>query len=93
MLSAHVPPTSARVGRFVAVGTTMSVFDAVDYCEQHYQSLASIHSWEEQQQAASACQAYSDATETELTAGGNQQYGCWIGFQDLGAEGGFAWSD
>lgn len=28
-----------------------------------------------------------DATETATTGSGNAQYGCWIGFQDLGAEG------
>jgi len=64
-------PTSAHNGRFVAVGRTMHIFDAIDYCETHYQSLASIHSWEEQQQAASACLAYSDVTEGTKTAGGN----------------------
>ena len=80
----NMPPTSAHVGRFVAIGQTMSIFDAMDFCEANHQSLASIHSWEEQQQAASACQAYSDASETATTAGGNHQYGCWIGFQDLG---------
>ena len=89
----NTPPTSAHVGRFVAVGQTMSIFDAIDYCEANHQSLASIHTWDEQQQAASACQAYSDATETATTGSGNAQYGCWIGFQDLGAEGGFVWID
>ena len=86
-------PTSARVGRFVAVGRTMSIFNALDYCEEHYQGLASIHSWEEAQQAKSACLAYADGTETVTSAGGNHLYGCWIGFQDTGAEGGFVWLD
>ena len=89
----NIPPTSAHVGRFVAVGTTMSVFDALDYCEAHYQGLASIHSYDEAQQAKSACQAYSDSTETIRSEGGNAVYGCWIGFQDLGQEGGFVWMD
>ena len=90
-------PTGAHVGRFVAVGQTMSYNDAVDYCEQHYTALASIHSYDEQQQAASACRAYADASEAAVgnTDGtdGNAKYGCWIGFQDLGAEGGFVWFD
>jgi hypothetical protein len=91
-------PTAAHVGRFVAVGRSMNINAAIDYCEQHYASLASIHSWEEEQQAASACTAYSDATETTRTNadgsdGHNAKYGCWIGFQDLGSEGGFAWYD
>ena len=89
----NLPPTSAHEGRFVAVGHTMSIAAAMDYCEEHYQSLASIHSWEEAQQAKSACEAYADATETDRSAGGNALYGCWIGFQDLGQEGGFAWLD
>jgi|EP01046_Picozoa_sp_COSAG06_P003293 hypothetical protein len=90
-------PTGAHVGRFVAVGRTMNYNDAVDYCEQHYRALASIHSYDEQQQAASACHAYADATEGAVSnadgADGNAKYGCWIGFQDLGAEGGFVWFD
>ena len=90
-------PTGAHVGRFVAVGQTMSFNDAVDYCEQHYTALASIHNYDEQQQAASACRAYADASEQAVgnTDGtdGNAKYGCWIGFQDLGAEGGFVWFD
>ena len=89
----NIPPTSAHVGRFVAVGTTMSMTAATDYCEANYQSLASIHSYEEAQQAKSACQAYSDSTEGIRSAGGNALYGCWIGFQDLGQEGGFVWQD
>ena len=88
-----VPPTSAHVGRFVAVGTTMSMYNALDYCESHYQGLASIHSWEEAQQAKSACLAYADASETVTSSSGNNLYGCWIGFQDTGAEGGFVWLD
>lgn len=90
-------PTGAHVGRFVAVGRTMSYNDAVDYCEQHYRALASIHSYDEQQQAASACHAYADASESATSnadgSDGNAKYGCWIGFQDLGSEGGFVWFD
>jgi hypothetical protein len=120
-------PTTAHVGRFVAVGRPMSINDAIDYCEAQHASLASIHSWEEQQvgvqshchcvhssisnfayrvwslclplslflsaslclsqQAATACEAYADATETQSTGysnaghGDNRKYGCWIGFQ------------
>ena len=90
-------PTGAHVGRFVAVGQTMSYNDAVDYCEQHHVALASIHSYDEQQQAASACHAYADATEAAVGnhdgTDGNSKYGCWIGLQDLGAEGGFVGFD
>jgi hypothetical protein len=48
-----------------------------------YKSEKSLYGtgWEEQQQAASACMAYSDATENAVTGAGNAQYGCWIGFQ------------
>ena len=90
-------PTGAHVGRFVAVGRTMNYDAAVEFCEQHYSALASIHSYDEQQQAASACHAYADATEGATSnadgSDGNAKYGCWIGFQDLGAEGGFVWFD
>ncbi len=71
-------PTGAHVGRFVAVGRTMNYDDAVGYCEQHYRALASIHSYDEQQQAASACHAYADATEGILSnadgSDGNAKY-------------------
>jgi hypothetical protein len=83
----------------VAIGVPMSMFDAIDYCEENHQSLASIHSYEEQQQAVAACEAYADATETASAGymnaghGDNLKYGCWIGFQDLGGEGGFSWID
>ena len=92
-------PTTAHAGRFIAIGTPMSVRDAIAYCEDHHTSLASIHSWEEQQMAASVCLAYADATETQSTSysnsgnGDNKKYGCWIGFQDTGREGGFVWLD
>jgi hypothetical protein len=88
-------PTASHVGRFVVVGKTMTMMNAIDYCEEHYASLASVHSWEEQQQAAAACQAYEDEAMVANADGsdGNTKYGCWIGFQDLGAEGGFAWLD
>ena len=68
----------------------MTHSDAIDYCETHYQSLASIQSWDEQQQASSACSAYSfDATTGQQAS----TYGCWIGFQDLGVESQFSWLD
>ena len=89
----NVPPTSAHVGRFVAVGRTMSSWAALDYCEDNYQGLASIHSWDEAQQAKSACLAYADASAQATSASGNSLYGCWIGFVDTGAEGGFVWID
>ena len=79
-------PTTARVGRYVAVGRTMSHSAAIDYCEEMHQSLASVHSWEEQQQAASACQAYASDQD-------DQPFSCWLGFIDLGQEGGFVWLD
>ena len=79
-------PTTARVGRFVSVGRTMSHSAAIDYCEEMHQSLASVHSWEEQQQAASACQAYASDQD-------DQPFSCWLGFIDLGQEGGFVWLD
>jgi hypothetical protein len=32
-------------------------------------------------------------TNADGSDGHNAKYGCWIGFQDLGSEGGFAWYD
>ena len=86
-------PTTAKVGRFVAVGWEMSITEAINWCEQNYMSLASIHSYEEQQQASSACMAYADAEAQLQSDGGNHLYGCWIGFQDVGMEGAFSWLD
>ena len=34
-----------------------------------------------------------DATEEATSGAGNSLYGCWIGFQDIGGEGGFVWYD
>ena len=100
----NLPPSTAHVGRFMAAGQAMSFSAAVDYCEEHHQSLASVHSWEEQQQAVSACMAYADPAEVACDYQGtncrtwngeteNYKYGCWIGFVDLGQEGGFVWLD
>ena len=93
----NAPPATAHVGRFIAIGQTMSINDAIDYCEEHYSSIASLHTWEEQQQAQSACEAYADKTQAQTLnhdgSDGNAKYGCWIGFQDLGSEGGFLWTD
>ena len=51
-----------------------------------HQSLASIHSYTEQQQAASACMAYASDQD-------DVPFSCWLGFVDLGQEGGFVWLD
>jgi hypothetical protein len=87
----NMPPTGAHVGRFIAVGREMTHSVSIDYCEEHYQSLASISSWDEQQQAASACSAYSQVDVPSLAHG--TSYGCWIGLQDYGQEGQFSWLD
>jgi hypothetical protein len=75
-------------GRFTVAPQPMSASAAAQYCRQQGGSLASIHSYEEQLQANSACSAVTaDAT---ATGGG---YGCWIGFEDSAAQGGFIWTD
>ena len=84
----NMAPTGANVGRFVAVGREMTHSDAIGYCENNYQSLASIGSWDEQQQAVSACSVYSTTASTP-----GSSYGCWIGLQDIGQEGQFSWLD
>ena len=50
------------IGRFIAIGQSMSQPDAVAYCEQHYAGIASIHSHAEQGHASTACQQYADPT-------------------------------
>ena len=77
----------------------MSITDAGAYCRQNYASLASIHSYAEQQQAVSVCASMRTGDEGEgaatvagdTAAGGG--YGCWIGFEDSSSEGGFIWTD
>jgi len=73
-------------GRFVAVDQPMSIADAVVHCRQNYGSLASIHSWNEQQAAMSACLSV-------MPPDADVGYGCWIGFEDSATEGGFVWRD
>jgi hypothetical protein len=67
----------------------MSISQAVDYCRQNYAALASIHSIEEQQLAAAACSSMNGVSDQAANGG----YGCWIGFEDSAAEGGFVWTD
>ena len=85
---------SLEAGRFKASATPLSVTDAEAYCRGQGGSLASIHSWAEQQQAVSACAATGKADGSTLSdQASGAGYGCWIGFQDIGDQGGFAWSD
>jgi putative hemolysin len=83
--------------RYTASSQPMSISQATTYCRQQGGSLASIHSYEEQQQAVEVCMAMRTGTGADLsTASGdasNGGYGCWIGFQDIGDKGGFVWSD
>jgi hypothetical protein len=99
--AARPPPLegggSPSVGRFMAVDQPMSITQAVTYCRQNYAALASIHTWEEQQQVVSACLSMVSDQATGATVNGDQAayggYGCWIGFEDSAAEGGFIWED
>ena len=81
----------------MAVDQPMSITQAVSYCRQNYAALASIHSWEEQQQVISACLSMVSDPSTGETVHGDQAayggYGCWIGFEDSASEGGFIWED
>ena len=86
------PPASPTQGRFVAVPTPMSIRASVDYCRANYAALASIHSIEEQRQAALACSSFANADGTTVSdQAANGGYGCWIGFEDSATEGGFSW--
>lgn len=102
LICASPPPPPAgggspSVGRFMAVDQPMSITQAVSYCRQNYAALASIHSWDEQQQVVSACLSMVTDTSTGATVNGDQAahggYGCWIGFEDSASEGGFIWED
>ena len=65
-------------GRFT-VGTQRVPFAQADqYCRTNAQTLASIHSAAEQQQAAAVCQSMDPG----------ESYGCWIGFEDSAQDGG-----
>ena len=89
------PPGSPTQGRFVAIDQPMSISASIAYCRQNYAALASIHTWEEQQQANAACGAMvadsSGRTVSEQASNGG--YGCWIGFEDSAQQGGFLWED
>ena len=58
------------IGRFVAVGRSMSQPEAVEYCNTHYAGIASIHSHAEQGHAAAACRAWADPSGAEGTTMG-----------------------
>ena len=78
----------------MAIPTPMSVRASVDYCRANHAALASIHSIAEQRQAALACSSFANADGTTVSdQASNGGYGCWIGFEDSAAEGGFVWTD
>ena len=82
------------VGRFVAISESMNIQDAITYCNTHFAGIASIHSPAEQTHAQAACTKYADGSQTpDEETGAVAPYGCWIGFTDEAAEGGFAWVD
>lgn len=74
----------AGPSRFVVGPTRVSSGAAAQYCRQNYQTLVSVHSGTEQQQAAAVCYTHTEGTD---------DFGCWIGFEDRATEGGFVWSD
>ena len=76
------PAPSGSSGRFVLVPQLMNIDQAVQLCRTQYASLASIHSWAEQQQAKDVCESAP-----------GERPGCWIGLEDSAAEGGFVWTD
>ena len=87
-------PSSPTQGRFVAVPQPMNINAAVNFCRTNYAALASIHSHEEQEQAVAACASFANADGSTVSdQASNGGYGCWIGFEDSAAEGGFTWTD
>ena len=89
--------TAAKEGRHYTVGPTPLDFQAArQYCVAQGQTLASIHTPLEQQQAYQACSAVVGPMPTDLNDFGNADatpHGCWIGLADLSQEGRFVWSD
>ena len=61
---------SGNAGRFVAITQPMSIADATIHCRQNYASLASIHSWSEQQEAVTACEAMRGQNHDQASYGG-----------------------
>ena len=85
------------VGRFVAYPHAFHYQDAREWCQNKHPGgdLASIHSAEEQQQAADACRPVSGGLSEAGRPGG-----CWIGLTDAEGlegvrtqEGTFVWTD
>ena len=54
-------------GRFIALSESMTRADAAAYCSLHYAGLASIHTREEQRNAATACRHFADPSGDEGT--------------------------
>jgi hypothetical protein len=75
-----IPPTKVTVGRFVALPAAYDMETADEQCKaEGYTGLASIHSAQEQQQAASACdQLVLREDESGVP------HGCWIGYRRAG---------
>ena len=97
--AAGPPPTpgSPTAGRFQVYPQPMTITDAVTHCRTQGGSLASVHSAQEQDQVVSVCQSMRTDATTGATVAGDQAthggYGCWIGFEDSGSDGGFVWTD
>ena len=99
--SASMEDATNMIGRFIAVGESMSYPQAMEYCNTHYAGIASIHSPAEQGHARSACMKFADGSGEVGSTNG-----CWIGLGDdsrgadgygpnagQGVSGGFRWAD
>ena len=84
---------SAGPGRFVLVPQLMNIVDAAAHCRQNFASLASIHSWQEQQQAKDVCRTADHHACGPADDWNRGACGCWIGLEDSAQEGGFTWTE
>lgn len=83
--------TGAESGRFKVLPRALPRAQAKAACEENgMHGLASIHSRDEQKQAAKACRQVA-SVDAELQHGVAD--GCWIGLTDEGNEGTFRWLD
>eukprot|EP01046_Picozoa_sp_COSAG06_P007073 COSAG06_NODE_340_length_17187_cov_578.135475_1_plen_764_part_00 len=82
------PPGFEAESNFVGVDLEMEWPDAREYCRAHYHDLASIHSAQENVLAVKEC----EKTRNHQLAGG-WFLNCYIGVNDIQAEGTYVWSD
>ena len=80
--------STASAANFIVVNTRTDWYSARDYCREHYDDLASIHSDAENDAITEVCR-----TMVSVTGDCETDSACWIGGNDMSHEGRWAWSD